>query len=62
MFAIASLAALTLVGLLAVGSLAIRLLAQARRLQEELARTREDLEPRYREVRARAQRARADLR
>ncbi|RNL86824.1 hypothetical protein [Halostreptopolyspora alba] len=62
MFAIIVLVSLTLVGLLAVGFLAYRLLAQLRRLQEEIARVREDLEPRYQEVRARAERARVDTR
>ncbi len=58
MFAIASLAALTLVGLLVVGFLCVRLLVQARRLHEELARTRAHLEPRYRDVRVSTERAR----
>ncbi|GAA1774700.1 MULTISPECIES: hypothetical protein [Streptomonospora] len=60
MFVFAVLAALTLVGLICVGVLALRMLAQLRRLQRQLARTRDDVEPAYERLRALTGRGRVD--
>ncbi|WP_046468205.1 hypothetical protein [Allosalinactinospora lopnorensis] len=62
MFAIAGLVTVTVLGLLAVGFFAVRLLAQVRRLREQVARTRDDLEPHYRGLRSKTDRARVDIR
>lgn len=51
MLAIVALAAITLVGLLIVGVLALRAGAQARHLHAQVRMTRSELEPRYQELR-----------
>ncbi|MDT0302707.1 hypothetical protein [Streptomonospora wellingtoniae] len=60
MFVFAVLAALTLVGLILVGVLALRMLVQLRRLRSQLARTRDDVEPAYERLRALTGRGRVD--
>ncbi|WP_156004477.1 hypothetical protein [Streptomonospora sp. PA3] len=60
MFVFAVLAALTFAGLICVGVLALRMLAQLRRLQEQLARTRDEVGPAYDRLRALSGRGRVD--
>ncbi|QBI54169.1 hypothetical protein [Streptomonospora litoralis] len=60
MFLFAVLAALTLAGLICVGVLALRMLGELRRLREQLARTRDEVDPAYGRLRARTGRGRVD--
>jgi len=59
-FVFAVLAALTVAGLVCVGVLALRMLAELRRLQEQLARTRDQVDPAYGRLRAQKGRGRVD--
>ncbi|MBB5996402.1 hypothetical protein [Streptomonospora salina] len=53
MFVFAVLIALTAVGLICVGACALRMLAELRRLRNQLERTRDQVEPAYDRLRAR---------
>ncbi|MFD0773710.1 hypothetical protein ACFQZ2_07190 [Streptomonospora algeriensis] len=59
-FVITALAALTLAGLVCVGACALRMLAELRRLQEQLARTRDQVGPAYDRLRALSRRDKVD--
>lgn len=62
MFAIAALGTVTVAGLAVVVFLAVRMVVQLRRLRAQIARTRQDLGPRYERVRQRSERVRVDVR
>ncbi|MDA8371536.1 MAG: hypothetical protein M0026_16965 [Nocardiopsaceae bacterium] len=62
MFAFVALGTATLVGLAAVGFFALRMLAELRRLREQLARTRRDVEPGYERLRSLSERSRVGAR